>query len=76
MYNENINNKFNKKETAMILRELRKNRILTINYYKNGSLKTCKGKIHKLNVIQQTLFLEDEKQKVFSIELGGIKDIS
>ncbi|MFC3884458.1 YolD-like family protein [Bacillus songklensis] len=59
----------------MILKELTKNRIITINYYQNGSLQTCKGRVSNLNLDQQTLSLKDEQQKVFSIRLSGIKAI-
>jgi hypothetical protein len=59
----------------MILKELTKNRLITINYYQNGLLQTCKGRVCNLNLHQQTLSLKDEQQKVFSIRLSGIKAI-
>ena len=59
----------------MILKALRKNSVLTINYYKNGLLQTCKGRVCKLDLHQQTLSLKDEQQKIFSIRLSGIKEI-
>ncbi|WP_028403163.1 YolD-like family protein [Ectobacillus panaciterrae] len=59
----------------MILKELTKKRVLTIDYYKNGSLQTCKGRVCNLDLYEQTLSLKDEQQKVFSIRLSGIKDI-
>lgn len=60
----------------MILRALRKNRFLTINYYENGLLQTCKGRVCDLNLADQVLFLEDEQHRIFSIRLAGIKEIS
>jgi hypothetical protein len=59
----------------MILRELRKNRLITVSYYKNGALQTCKGRVYNLNLLEQTLSLKDEHQKVCSIRLSGIKEI-
>lgn len=59
----------------MILKALRKNHLLTINYNKNGLLQTCKGCICNLNLTEQTLSLKDEHQKIFSIRLSGIKEI-
>ncbi|AKO93520.1 MULTISPECIES: YolD-like family protein [Priestia] len=59
----------------MILKALRKNRLLTINYYEDGLLQTCQGRVHNLNLLDQTLFLKDEKQNIFSIRLSGIQDI-
>lgn len=59
----------------MILKALTRNDIITINYYQNGSLQTCKGLVYNLNLHQQTLSLKDEQQKVFSIHLSSIKTI-
>lgn len=59
----------------MILKALRTKLPVTINYYQNGSLKTCKGRVCNLNLNNQTLSLKDEHENVFSIRLAGIKDI-
>jgi hypothetical protein len=47
----------------MILRELAKNRSVNIDYYKNGLLQTCKGRIIKLDPYKQRLYLIDEQKK-------------
>ncbi|PGN66227.1 hypothetical protein CN978_09830 [Priestia megaterium] len=59
----------------MILKALKKNKLVTVNYYENGLLQTFKGKIQNLNLTDQTLSLRDEKQNIFSIRLSGIKEI-
>jgi len=59
----------------MILKALRKNGAVTINYYKNGLLQTFKGKVQRLDLTDQTLSLKDEQQNTFSIRLSGIKEI-
>jgi hypothetical protein len=59
----------------MILNALRKNQSLTVNYYENGLLQTCSGRICNLNWIEQTLSLANEKQEILSIHLSGIKEI-
>ncbi|MFT8321781.1 MAG: YolD-like family protein [Bacillus sp. (in: firmicutes)] len=60
----------------MVLKELGRNRLIVINYYKNGFLETCKGYIQKLNLNDQTIFLKDEKQNVLNIRLSWIHDIN
>lgn len=59
----------------MILKALIKNRLITISYYKNGILKTCKGRVYNLDLQQQSLFIKDEYQQICSIQLSGIKEI-
>ncbi|MBU8880137.1 YolD-like family protein [Bacillus sp. FJAT-29790] len=59
----------------MYLKKLTENRLLTIDYYKSGSLQTCKGRVYSLNLKEQILSLKDEKQKIFSIQLSGIINI-
>jgi hypothetical protein len=59
----------------MILKALRKNGVITINYYQNGLLQTCKGRVNDLNLHDQTLSLEDEQHNIFSIRLSGITEI-
>lgn len=59
----------------MILKELIKGRLITINYYKDGLFQTCKGHICGLDLRHQTLSLKDENQQVFSIRLSGIRAI-
>jgi hypothetical protein len=59
----------------MFLKELTKNCFITITYFQNGSFETCKGRVCKLDLHQQTISLKDEQQKVFSIYLSSIKEI-
>jgi hypothetical protein len=59
----------------MILKELTKNRLININYYKDGLLQTCKGRVYNLDLYQQTLSLKGENQQVYSICLSDIKEI-
>ena len=59
----------------MILKALRKKGIVTVNYYQNGLLQTCKGRVNNLNLHNQTLSLEDEQHNIFSIRLSGIIEI-
>ncbi|WP_455919610.1 YolD-like family protein [Priestia megaterium] len=59
----------------MILKALRKKGVITINYYQNGLLQTCKGRVNDLNLHDQALSLEDEKHNIFSIRLSGITEI-
>lgn len=59
----------------MILKGLTKNHLITISYYKDGSLKTCKGHIYRLDLRHQSLFIKDEHQQIRSIQLSGIKEI-
>jgi len=59
----------------MILKALRKKGVITINYYQNGLLQTCKGRVSNLNLHDQTLSLEDEQYNIFSIRLSGITEI-
>ncbi|MBD1381974.1 YolD-like family protein [Metabacillus arenae] len=60
----------------MILKELRKNRYITVNYFENGLLKSCDGQVWNLNLYEQSLTLKDKQQKEFSIQLSKIKAIS
>lgn len=59
----------------MLLKGLRKNKIVTVNYYKNGFLNTCKGYIYKLNLDEQTISLKDEKHNIFSIRFSWISEV-
>ncbi|USK35003.1 YolD-like family protein [Bacillus sp. F19] len=59
----------------MILKALRRNKLVTVNYYIDGALQTLKGRVHNLDLSDQTLFLEDENKNIFSIRLAGIKEI-
>ncbi|MGG1400086.1 YolD-like family protein [Bacillus salipaludis] len=59
----------------MILKELTNNRIITINYYKDGLLQTCKGYVYNLDLYEQTLSLKDKDQQICSIRLSGIKEM-
>ncbi|QGQ45346.1 YolD-like family protein [Metabacillus sediminilitoris] len=59
----------------MILKELSTNELITIDYYKEGMIKTCKAYVLYLNVNDQTLLIKDEQLIVYSIHLSGIKEI-
>ncbi len=59
----------------MILKALRRNKLVTINYYIDGAIQTLKGRVHNLDLSDQTLSLEDENKNIFSIRLAGIKEI-
>ncbi|OHR67061.1 hypothetical protein HMPREF3291_11770 [Bacillus sp. HMSC76G11] len=59
----------------MILKALRRNKLVTVNYYIDGAIQTLKGRVHNLDLSDQTLSLEDENKNIFSIRLAGIKAI-
>lgn len=59
----------------MILKELTKIHLITITYYKDGLLQTCKGRVHNLDLYEQIIYLKDENHQVCSIRLSGIKEI-
>ncbi|MBX9974836.1 YolD-like family protein [Bacillus sp. CMF12] len=59
----------------MFLKMLATNKLINVDFYKNGSLKTLKGSVHKIDPRAQKLFLKDEKQKVLLISLSEIKAI-
>ncbi|MFE0562850.1 YolD-like family protein [Priestia megaterium] len=59
----------------MILKALKTNKLLTINYQNNGFVQTVKGYIQNLNLLEQTLLLKDENQHVLSLRLSSIKNI-
>lgn len=59
----------------MFLKELATNRLITINYYKDGLLQTCKGCVYSLDLSQQTLLLKGENQQIYFIRFSGIKEI-
>ncbi|KEZ52434.1 MULTISPECIES: YolD-like family protein [Metabacillus] len=59
----------------MILKALRRNKLVTVNYYIDGAVQTLKGRVRNLDLSDQTLSLEDEDKNVFSIRLAGIKEI-
>ncbi|MFB9758450.1 YolD-like family protein [Ectobacillus funiculus] len=60
----------------MFLRSLIKNELVTINYYKEGTLYKCKGHVQGLNLAEQTLSLKDQQEKILSIRLSKIMKIS
>lgn len=64
-----------KGEIIMILKALRRNKLVTVNYYIDGAIQTLKGRVHNLDLSDQTLSLEDENKNIFSIRLAGIKEI-
>ncbi|GKU81486.1 MULTISPECIES: YolD-like family protein [Niallia] len=60
----------------MILKELGRNRMIIINYYKNGFLQTCKGYVQKLNLNDQSIDLKDERQNLLNIRISWIHDVT
>ncbi|WP_129730767.1 YolD-like family protein [Ectobacillus funiculus] len=60
----------------MFLRSLIKNKLVTINYYKEGTLYKCTGHVQGLNLAEQTLSLKDQQEKILSIRLSKIMKIS
>jgi hypothetical protein len=59
----------------MILKKLTQNRLITIIYFQNGLLKTCIGRVYKLNYYNQTINVISEKQNAIVIQLSSIKEI-
>lgn len=59
----------------MFLKKLTENKQITIDYFSNGVLQTFKGRVYRLNHIEQILSLKDEKQKSVSIHLSCIRHI-
>lgn len=59
----------------MLLKELTKNRFITIIYLRDGSLNTCKGRVYELNYFNQTIKVINEQQHSISIRLSSIKEI-
>nr|WP_263326799.1 YolD-like family protein [Neobacillus sp. Marseille-Q6967] len=59
----------------MYLKKLTENRLITIDYFSNGVLKSCKGRVYRLNLMEQIVSLKDEKQKPFTIQLSSIRQI-
>ena len=59
----------------MILKELTQNRLITIIYFQHGLLKTCKGRVYKLNYFNQTINVINEKKNAISIRLSSIREI-
>jgi hypothetical protein len=59
----------------MFLKKLTENKQITVDYYTDGTLQTIKGRVYRLNLIEQLLSLKDEKQKSFTIRLSCIRHI-
>ncbi|MCM3771401.1 MULTISPECIES: YolD-like family protein [Priestia] len=59
----------------MFLKEFTKKCPITLDYYNNGSLETCRGRVCTLDLNQQLLYLRDDQQNVFPIQLSSIKAI-
>lgn len=60
----------------MLLKELGRGRKIVINYYKDGFYESCKGHVQKLNLLDQTIDLKDEKENIFQIPLAWIYDVT
>ncbi|MGX6443426.1 YolD-like family protein [Neobacillus sp. K501] len=59
----------------MYLKKLSENRLITIEYFSNGALQRFKGRVFRLNLLDQILWLRDEKQKSIAIHLSCIRQI-
>lgn len=59
----------------MFLKKLIGGNPITVDYEKNGTLQTFKGRVYCLNLLEQILSLKDEKQNLFTIHLSGIRHI-
>jgi hypothetical protein len=59
----------------MFLKELSKKSCITITYYQNGLLQTCKGHVYNLDLQLQTLFVKNDQKKSSTIRLADIKEI-
>ncbi|PFI59471.1 YolD-like family protein [Priestia megaterium] len=59
----------------MILKSFINNKLVTINYYGDGVLKTFTGRISKLNIYEQILSLEDSQRNMISMRFSVIRDI-
>ncbi|MFP7171163.1 YolD-like family protein [Terribacillus sp. 179-K 1B1 HS] len=59
----------------MILKALKENGDMTISYYENGTLHTFTGRYHNLNLLDQTLCLENDEKKRMIIHIAGIQQI-
>jgi hypothetical protein len=59
----------------MFLKKLaEKNKVVTIDYDKNGTLQTFKGRVFHLNLREQMLSLKDDK-KTYKIRLSAIRNV-
>jgi hypothetical protein len=59
----------------MYLKKLTESKQITIDYDVNGALQTIKGRVYRLNLIEQILSLKDEKQTSYTIHLSCIRHI-
>lgn len=59
----------------MFLKQLTEKKTISIDYYANGAIQTIKGRVYQLNLLEQLLHLKDEKQKSYTIQLSGIRQI-
>jgi hypothetical protein len=66
---------YKKGGNRMFLKRLAEGGLITVEYYKNGVLRTLKGRVHRLNLKDQLVSLIDEKKVLHSIHLSGIKQI-
>lgn len=74
LYNDSCKKQF-RGGVTLFLKKLSVNKLISIDYYSNGSLKTIKGRVYKLDPIKQSLLLKDETHKPFTIQLSGIRQI-
>jgi len=59
----------------MFLQKLAQGGMITIEYDRNGILRSLKGRVYHLNIKKQMVSLMDEKQVLHSIRLSGIRQI-
>ncbi len=74
LYNDSCKKHFEGGVT-LFLKKLSVNKLISIDYYSNGSLKTIRGRVYKLDLIKQALLLKDETHKPLTIQLSGIRHI-
>lgn len=59
----------------MFLKKFTKNKLITIDYDRDGAIQTFTGRVYALNLAEQILSLKDEKQRSFFLHLSGIRHI-
>jgi hypothetical protein len=59
----------------MYLKKLSENRLVTIEYFHNEALHRFKGRVFRLNILDQILWLKDDNQKSIAIHLSCIRNV-
>jgi hypothetical protein len=71
----NLKKPAKEREFYMFLKKLVQNSPLTISYDHQGAIQVRQGRIYRLNLIEQILWLKDETQTIHQIRLSGIRAI-